>query len=106
VRKVRFFQLELGAWQPDWFIAAMNLGRVKPADPEPKPDRWAIQGMLVSTPTGEKHARTGDWVLCDERNRLYVTTTESFEFNFNPPPLKGRRADLLVIDDLLTIDDP
>ena len=99
---IRAFQLIIGAYpMPDWFIDAIQKGRINSACQDPKPNRWAKDGVVVDTPFGSKLAMPADWVICTEKNSLFVVKRCDFERTYDlKPPLQGRRADIIILDEL------
>jgi hypothetical protein len=96
---IEAFRLIVGARAPDWFRDAMDHSLIRPAEPNPPINDWGRSGMLVDTPQGPGHARLGDWVIRDEEGNLFAVKAADFELTY-PVPYQGKRADLIILDEL------
>jgi len=97
--RVEAFHLVIGAQTPDWLVEAMVDGRITAASKSPALNTWGNEGIDVHGPYGPRRAMPGDWIIRDGDGRLHMVKNADFELSYDLP-YGGKRADLIVLDDL------
>jgi hypothetical protein len=98
--RIEIFHAVIGVSVPVWVSRAMELGRIKPANSAPALNDWARDGMLVHTPHGDALLKPNDYLIKSSDGHLHVVKPVDFERTYFTPKLQGKRADLVILDEL------